>query len=644
MALSRTQLFRQVWYEVKGLSPGAPSPNNPMSDMRLLGATIGSILSAQNDPTHNDDGAPQDPCPQRDRADEVRQGLDAITSGSLDGKLLARQAALLQLGPDGKPIPPHPALPDALSGVLDPTAMVLGTYVRSDPPAGEPATYGLMCPADKGYAGPPAFASVVTETGLQVDTQTVSAKRLRLGKILIGVSVVGFCATACNIYTTGQQLAQSYRLIMGDRFGYDQALLDEYAILVPIEAMRARLPVTGDHCKSALTDPASGTRANPVDDRTSGCLYEWQAAMVIAWSGYVPNRDAELQDAQDRIVSQAAAAKAAAEKAAAEKVAAQSGASAANAPPANAGKTDDKAQPAQQETSRRTTQISPVWWKGIPFALDAWRNIGTPMASAQVSIVLPTAVLILFTVLLAVACGLLVKGVPAGILISDRNRLTLARTQVIAWSMLVLPVITAYACFNAGFGARAMLLNPPGGAGINGGGFVIFPSMPGEILAALGISVGSALLSPLILQGKPSTLDLSADASNKVNDDVTMFKDPTSVLHARSSPADASISDLFLGELQDNHDEMDISRLQMVVITIGLLLTYGSLLFAQAAAIDLQAVFAAVKQPRSIFDSLPQAGATFFTLMAVSHGTYLVTKTSLIQQGSSDSSTGSASS
>lgn len=603
MALSRDQLFEQVWREIKMLSPAAPTPANPTPDMRVLGATLGSIFSAQNNGQRKGKPAPGEPGAQRDRSDQVRTGLDAITSGSLDGQQLARQAALLQLGLDGKPIPPVPPLPDALSGVLDASAITLGTYVLSDPPSGAPASYALVCPADRGYAGPPAFASVLTKTGLQVDTQTISKKRMQLGKWLIFASVIGFSATACNIYGTGQQLAQSYRLMMGERFGYDEALLREYALLVPIKEMGLRLPATNDHCAAALTTMQSGARPAAKDDVTSACLYEWQAAMIIAWSGYVPNRSNEL------LLAAAAAA------------------------PAPAPPKTEKAPP---------PMIKASLWGGGPFGLDAWRNIGTPMASAQVSIALPTAILVLFTVLLAIACGLLVKGVPAGILISDRNRLTLSRTQVIAWSVLVLPVITAYACFNAGFGAREMLLNPPSGAGIGGGGFVIFPSMPGEILAALGISVGSALLSPAILQGTPTTLDLSEGASNKINDDLTLFKDPPTMLNARTSPKDASISDLFLGEMQDNHDQMDISRLQIVVITIALLLTYGSLLLAQAAAIDLQTVFSALSKPRSIFDSLPQAGATFVTLMAISHGTYLVTKNSQTQQRSSGSSAGTA--
>jgi len=612
MALSRKALLEQVWFEANNLEPSGTTP-----DMCMFGATVGNILSMLNGPSHQFSSASSVASSQQKRVGEFTQGLNAIPSGSLNGVMLPRQAALL-LTPvsTGKPVPPYPFLPDTFSGVFKDDAIKLGSYVLTDPATKTSAQYGLFCPADHGFSGPPAYASVLTGSGFD-DPQTIAPKCLLVGKILVIASIVGFCVTACNIYATGQQLSQSYRLITGDRAGYDIALQTVYTAIAPKMLPKLSLDKP-DQCVAVLKKPATGARAKPDQDVESTCLFAWQAAMQISWRGYLPHRDEEVKAAQKAIDD-------AAKKKAVEATSEASGANAAS------DTTDDSNDPAKDSARLVNPLFHVNWWNGGLMRLDAWRHIDAPMASARVSILMPTVIMILFTVLLAIACGLLVKGVPAGIFISDRNRYTLARTQVIAWSLLVLPVITAYASFNAGFGAHAMLLNPPGGVGGNDGGFVIFPSMPGEILAALGISIGSALLSPLILSGKPTTLDLSADAANQANDNVKMFKDPASALNAHKSPKDASVSDLFLGEREDDHDQMDISRLQVVVITIGLLLTYGSLLFAQAAAIDLQAIFTAMGKPRSIFDSLPQAGTTFFTLMAISHATYLVAKTPLAQ-------------
>ena len=88
----------------------------------------------------------------------------------------------------------------------------------------------------------------------------------------------------------------------------------------------------------------------------------------------------------------------------------------------------------------------------------------------------------------------------------------------------------------------------------------------------------------------------------------------------------ASIADWFLGEEGANKDKIDISRVQMVMVTAGLLVTYGSAIFAFTRDITLAGVMAATAKPAVLFATLPAVGATMAALMLMSHATYLVAK------------------
>src|SRR5262249_28029522 len=138
----------------------------------------------------------------------------------------------------------------------------------------------------------------------------------------------------------------------------------------------------------------------------------------------------------------------------------------------------------------------------------------------------------------------------------------------------------------------------------------LFPLVPQEIWAVLGISFVSPLLSSLIKGLKPDASQAGSIAvSSGSPASVTFLTSNTSGLVQRDARR-ASIADWFLGEEGANKDKIDISRVQMVMVTAGLLVTYGSAILAFTRDITLASVVAATAKPAVLFATLPPVGAT----------------------------------
>lgn len=78
-----------------------------------------------------------------------------------------------------------------------------------------------------------------------------------------------------------------------------------------------------------------------------------------------------------------------------------------------------------------------------------------------------------------------------------------------------------------------------------------------------------------------------------------------------------------MGEENANAGTVDVSRLQNVMITITLVLSFFYFLLEQMSNIKTAALLNA---NGAIFDSLPPVGTYFACLLAASHATYLVAK------------------
>jgi len=215
-------------------------------------------------------------------------------------------------------------------------------------------------------------------------------------------------------------------------------------------------------------------------------------------------------------------------------------------------------------------------------------------------------------VLLTVLAALLGHGITgrlSGLLIGERNAMSLSRFQLVAWTVVVLSAL-----FTAVFHNLAAGVDPSAALTI---------AIPGELWALMGISTASLVGSPLILSNKrakkPSRAEkqqlvtVLAAAEGVEEQEITERKQTRGHVLVNTSPADAKLSDLFRGEEVGNAALLDLGKVQMFYFTIILLATYGLLLGRSLEGDTVIAQF-------------PALGEGMVTLLGISHAGYLANK------------------
>jgi hypothetical protein len=247
-----------------------------------------------------------------------------------------------------------------------------------------------------------------------------------------------------------------------------------------------------------------------------------------------------------------------------------------------------------------------------------------------VSLTIPATLMMLGVVLVLVGLGRGVNGTPLGALISPNGRYSLALAQVTFWTVLVLTSVMAVAIFNGGLVSEMVRYFPALAKDATQPVAVVkgfFPTIPDGIWAVLGISFGSTALSVLFksIKGTASDSSPASVAPDKTTTvgGVGFFQAPV----AGFDPAHrASIADWFLGEDDNNKDKIDISRVQMVLITTGLLITYGNAIFSSVQDLTPQEILLAIRDVDLLVAALPPVGSAMALMLAASHATYLVAK------------------
>ena len=161
------------------------------------------------------------------------------------------------------------------------------------------------------------------------------------------------------------------------------------------------------------------------------------------------------------------------------------------------------------------------------------------------------------------------------------RRMSLSRLQALAWTFLV---IAAY--------LNAFIVNIAGDVKDP-----LNVAIPGELLIAMGISVGSLAGAKIVLAVKEN--------NNPPESGSAVYKS--------SSPR---WRDLFQGDTRESAGSLDLGKIQMFYITIALVLGY---------AIVVATKFVGV-QPGQGIDTLPNLDQAFVALLAISHAGYLTTK------------------
>ncbi|HZI13436.1 MAG TPA: hypothetical protein VE153_23855 [Myxococcus sp.] len=212
------------------------------------------------------------------------------------------------------------------------------------------------------------------------------------------------------------------------------------------------------------------------------------------------------------------------------------------------------------------------------------------------SYVATSAVLAAFLLVL----GQSISGTPFGVLINERNLMSLSRFQAAVWTIVV---IAGYLTMVV---ARVKAGTPN----------AVNVAIPEELWLAMGISSTSLLGTPLLLAGKrlrqPDAKALENTASQLAEPKKDVDTQRVGVLYANKSMQDARISDIFQGDEVGNTAHVDLAKVQMFYFT------------SIAAVSYFVAVSTAVM--RGDTDGLPELSQGMVALLAISHGGYLASK------------------
>jgi hypothetical protein len=189
-----------------------------------------------------------------------------------------------------------------------------------------------------------------------------------------------------------------------------------------------------------------------------------------------------------------------------------------------------------------------------------------------------------------------------GLLIDERQQLSLSRLQLVLWTILILGGYLTAVLANLNNAAEDPLA----------------VAIPPELWAALGISVTSLVGSPLIRKPKKDRTEdrqefertrMRAMAQGVPGADTAVSEGQ---IVEKLDPKDSSFGDMFRGEEVGNWASLDLGKLQLFYFTAILVLAY---------ALALGALFAdAGEQPITEFPVLNQS---FVALLGISHAGYL---------------------
>ena len=208
--------------------------------------------------------------------------------------------------------------------------------------------------------------------------------------------------------------------------------------------------------------------------------------------------------------------------------------------------------------------------------------------------------------------GRWISGTVLGVLINERNLMSLSRFQMVAWTVLVLSAFFTIAL------KRLHVLSS------NPNALPLAIGMDWHLWTLMGISATSLVGSPLILSTKtvdtpaPGTVNKAAEALNESPDDIQ--RDRQGTLYSNPHISDASLTDMFQGDEIGNTAYIDVSKLQMFYFSVIAIVAYAYALYVSMGHIYPQVGFA-----------MPVPPTALVALLGISPAAYLTSKTT--QQG-----------
>lgn len=204
-------------------------------------------------------------------------------------------------------------------------------------------------------------------------------------------------------------------------------------------------------------------------------------------------------------------------------------------------------------------------------------------------------------VLLLTLIGRAINGRPAGVVIDNRNRVSLSKLQVTAWTVLIISGLVTAAAIRMQAGDPAPLA------------ITIGP----DLLIVMGISAASMVATPAILSLKTQE---PANAQELLQAVEVGDVSAVGKVHGRPDPEQASWADIFRGDEVGNANAPDLGKIQQFLIT-GLLLAYYAILLGQMCWDGIGPPIG--DPPKRSIDSLPDFDASMVWLLGISHAGYL---------------------
>lgn len=242
-----------------------------------------------------------------------------------------------------------------------------------------------------------------------------------------------------------------------------------------------------------------------------------------------------------------------------------------------------------------------------------WMPAGWNLVLASLSLLAMMAVL-----------GLATTGRPLGLLINERNLMSLARFQTVVWTVIILGAYLTFALL------RIKTMAEPDPLAIQ---------LDWHLWALLGLSTTSLVGAPLILSLKkdqeptPSATQKAARMANESAADINANRQGS--LYANARPADARLTDLFEGDELINTAHLDLAKVQMFYFTIIAAICFFVMVFKE--------VVDANPNTHPYLNQLPVLPDGLLAILGISHAGYLgskgISRTQSQPDGSANSET-----
>jgi len=204
--------------------------------------------------------------------------------------------------------------------------------------------------------------------------------------------------------------------------------------------------------------------------------------------------------------------------------------------------------------------------------------------------------------------GRWISGRPLGVLVNERNLMSLSRFQMVSWTVLLLSAFFALAL------NRLHVLSGTDKA------LPLNISMDWRLWALMGISATSLVGTPLLLSSKTAqdtdqkTIDKTAMALGESATDIKA--NSQGQLYSNAKISDASLTDMFQGDDVGNTAYVDVSKVQMFYFTVIAIIAYSYAVYSAMANVSAPAGFA-----------MPTPPDALVALLGISHAAYLTSKT-----------------